>query len=322
MLFTQVTHPDDVSLDSHLFTELITGQRDDYHIAKRYYGKDGRLVWGNLTVSLVRDESGEPLFGIGMVEDITERKRAEEALRQTQGALAHLSRVMTVGELTASIAHEVNQPLAGVVTNGNACLRWLDRQVPDLEEARAAVERIIRDGHRASEVIRRIRALAKKADPQTAWLDINDVIHEVVALVLSEVRRHRVSLRMELSTALPPLLGDRVQLQQVILNLMINGIEAMSSVADRPRELLIRSGTQGSPGIFVAVRDSGIGLDPHNIARLFDAFFTTKPRGMGMGLSISRTIIEAHGGRLWTTPNEGHGATFQFTLPTGGERVS
>jgi C4-dicarboxylate-specific signal transduction histidine kinase len=262
------------------------------------------------------------MFAIAMVEDITERKRAEEALRQTQAALAHLSRVMTMGELTASIAHEVNQPLAGVITNGNACLRWLAREVPDLEEARAAVERIIRDGNRASEVIRRIRALAKKTDPQTAWLDINDVIHEVCTLLQSEVRKHRVLLRMALSTALPPLLGDRVQLQQVVLNLIINGIEAMSSVADRPRELLIQSGTQGAPGIFVAVRDSGIGLDPQHLARLFDAFFTTKPGGMGMGLSISRTIIEAHGGQLWATPNEGHGATFRFTLPTGGEHMS
>jgi PAS domain S-box-containing protein len=322
MPFTQVTHPDDVSLDSHLFTELISGQRDDYHIEKRYYGKDGRLVWGNLTVSLVRDESGEPLFGIGMVEDITERKRAEEALRQTQGALAHLSRVMTMGELTASIAHEVNQPLAGVVTNGNACLRWLAREVPDLEEARAAVERIIRDGHRASEVIRRIRALSNKTDPQTAWLAINDVIHEVIALVQSEVRKHRVALWTDLSSALPPVLGDRIQLQQVILNLLINGIEAMNPVTDRVRELQIRSYRHASDEVGVTVRDVGIGLDPENMARLFDAFFTTKPGGMGIGLSISRTIIEAHGGRLWATANDGHGATFQFILPASSERVS
>ena len=195
--FMQLTHPDDVELDWRLFTELISGQRDDYHIEKRYYGKDGRLVWGNLTVSLVRDERGEPLFGIGVVEDITERKRAEEALRHTQAALAHLSRVMTMGALTASVAHEVNQPLAAVVTNGNACLRWLAREVPDLAEARAAVERIIRDGHRAGEVIRRIRALTQKTEPHTAWLDLNEVIHEVVALMHSEVRKQRVALWTE-----------------------------------------------------------------------------------------------------------------------------
>jgi PAS domain S-box-containing protein len=321
MPFTQITHPDDVELDWHLFTELIRGQRDDYHIEKRYYGKDGRLVWGNLTVSLVRDERGEPLFGIGVVEDITERKRAEEALRQTQAALAHLSRVMTMGELTASIAHEVNQPLAAVVTNGNACLRWLARAVPDLAEARAAVARIIRDGHRASAVIQRIRTLAQKTDPQTAWLDINEVIHEVVALVHSEVRTHRVALWTELSAALPPVRGDRIQLQQVLLNLLLNGIEALQAVTDRVRELQIRSYRHASDEVGVAVRDAGIGLDAENLARLFNAFFTTKPGGMGIGLSISRTIIEAHGGRLWATPHDGHGATFQFTLPAGSARV-
>jgi PAS domain S-box-containing protein len=322
MPFTQLTHPDDVELDWHLFTELIRGERDDYHLEKRYYGKDGRLVWGNLTVSLVRDERGEPLFGIGVVEDITERKRAEEALRHTQAALAHVSRVMTMGALTASIAHEVNQPLAGVVTNGQACLRWLARAVPDLAEARAAVERIIRDGHRASEVIRRLRALTQKTEPQTAWLDLNDVIHEVSALVHSEVRKHRVALWTDLSPALPPVLGDRIQLQQVLLNLLINGIEALQAVTDRVRELQIRSYRHASDEVGVAVRDAGIGLDPENMARLFDAFFTTKPGGTGIGLAISRTIIEAHGGRLWATPHDGPGATFQFTLPAGSERVS
>jgi PAS domain S-box-containing protein len=256
-------------------------------------------------------------YHVAVVRDITERKRAEEALRQTQAELAHVTRVMTIGALTASIAHEVNQPLAAVVTNGNACLRWLAREVPDLEEARAAVERILREGNRAGEVIRRIRALAQKADAQNAWLDLNDVIHEVIALVHSEVRQQRVALRTELSAALPPVLGDRVQLQQVILNLVINGLEAMAAVTERPRELLIRSHQHEGDQVRVAVRDAGIGLDPQQMARLFDAFFTTKPGGMGMGLSISRSIIEAHGGRLWATPNDGPGATFQFTLPRG-----
>jgi PAS domain S-box-containing protein len=322
MPFTQITHPDDVPLDWHLFTELVRGHRDQYQLEKRYHRKDGTLVWGNLTVSLVRDERGEPLFGIAMVEDSTERKRAEEALRQTQAALAHLSRVMTMGALTASIAHEVNQPLAGVVTNGNACLRWLARAEPDLEEARAAVERIIRDGQRASTVIRRMRALAQRTDPQTAWLDLNDVIHEVIVLVHSEVRTHRVVLRTDLSAALPPVLGDRIQLQQVLLNLLINGIEAMYPVTDRTREVRIRSQRYEADTVLVAVQDAGIGLDPENMARLFDAFFTTKPGGMGIGLAISRTIIEAHGGRLWATPHDGPGATVQFTLPAGSERVS
>jgi signal transduction histidine kinase len=225
-----------------------------------------------------------------------------------------------MGELTASIAHEVNQPLAAVITNGNASLRWLAAPTPNLDEAREAVQRIIRDGHRAADVIQQVRALLRKTGPQKSWLDINDVIQEVLTLAHSEVGRPRVSLRTELAAGLPPVLGDRIQLQQVILNLVMNGMEAMSSVADRPRELLIRSGTHGPQGIFVAVRDSGIGLDAQTLERIFDAFFTTKPEGMGMGLSISRTIIEAHGGRLWATPHDGPGATFQLTLPMHGER--
>ena len=288
-------------------------------IESQHRRKDGSVFPVKINanyISLDRD------YHVAVVRDTTERKRAEEALRQTQAELAHVTRVMTMGALTASIAHEVNQPLAAVVTNGNACLRWLAREVPDLEEARAAVERIIRDGPRASEVIRRMRALAQRTDPQTAWLDLNDVIHEVIALVHGEVRQQRGVLRTELSAALPPVLGDRVQLQQVILNLVINGIEAMQAVTDRPREVHIRSHRHEANNVLVAVRDVGIGLDPENMARLFDAFFTTKPGGMGMGLSISRTIIEAHGGRLWATANDGHGATFQFTLPAGRERVS
>jgi PAS domain S-box-containing protein len=322
MPFTQFTHRDDVALDWQLFTELVRGQRNQYQLEKRYYHKDGRVVWGNLTVSLVRDERGAPLFGIGMAEDITERKRAEEALRQTRAELAHVTQVMTVGALTASIAHEVNQPLAAVVTNSNACLRWLAREVPDVEEARAAVERVIREANRANEVIRRIRALAQKTDPQAAWLDLNDVIREVVALMHGEARQQRVTLRTDLAGALPPVLGDRVQLQQVLLNLLINGIEAMQAVTDRPRELWIRSQRHDADAVLVAVQDSGIGLDPQRMARLFDPFFTTKPGRMGIGLAISRTIIEAHGGRLRATPNDGPGATFQFTLPLNSERPS
>jgi PAS domain S-box-containing protein len=278
----------------------------------RHRRKDGSVFPVEVNANYIRLDRD---YHVAVVRDITERKRAEEALRQTQAELAHVTRVMTMGALTASIAHEVNQPLAAVVTNGNACLRWLARAEPDLEEARAAVERIIRDGQRASEVIRRMRALAQKTDHQKAWLDLNDVICEVVALMHSEVRQQRVVLRTELSAALPPVLGDRVQLQQVILNLLINGIEGMQAVTDRPREVRIRSQRHEADTVLVAVQDTGIGLDPQQMARLFDAFFTTKPGGMGMGLAISRTIIEAHGGRLWASPNMGPGATFQFTLP-------
>jgi len=267
--------------------------------------------------------SGKPVFDAagrfagyrGVARDITERKRAEEALSVAQAELAHVSRVMTMGEMTASIAHEVNQPLAAIVANGDACLNWLGRTPPDLEKARAAVEQIILAAKRGGEVIGRIRALVKKTKAQKTSLDISEVAEEVAALVHGEARKHGVSLRTELAPALPPIEGDRVQLQQVILNLLMNGIEASEGVKDRPRELMIRSQLYSSDSVLLAVQDAGVGFDPDQMPRLFDAFFTTKPGGMGMGLSISRSIIEAHRGRLWASRNAGPGATFQFVLP-------
>jgi NO-binding membrane sensor protein with MHYT domain len=262
------------------------------------------------------------ILAFASVASLFERKRAEEALRQAQAELAHITRVTTLGELMASIAHEVNQPLAAVVTNSQACLRWLALETPRLDEARAAVERIARDGNRASEVIWRIRALAKKTEPQMAALDINDVIREAISLEQREMLSQRVSLRTELASALPPVLGDRVQLQQVVINLVMNAVEAMAPVTDRPREMLIRSQQDDANEVLVAVRDSGMGIDAENADRLFNAFFTTKGSGMGMGLSICRSIIVAHGGRLWVSPNADHGATFQFTLPSNSQSVS
>jgi C4-dicarboxylate-specific signal transduction histidine kinase len=244
----------------------------------------------------------------------TLRERGE-TLQKVQTELAHVSRVMTLGELTASIAHEVNQPLAAIVTNSNACLRWLGGVQPNFGEARQAVERIIKDSYRASEVISRIRTLVKKTPPRNDVVDLNEVIVEVLALAQSETRRSHVSLKQELATGLPPVCGDRVQLQQVILNLIINGLEAIVKSRESERELSISSGKDESNNLVVAVRDSGQGLDPANLERVFDAFFTTKADGMGIGLAISRTIVESHGGRLWATPNSPHGAVFQFTLP-------
>ena len=258
------------------------------------------------------------ILAFASVVSLFERKRAEEALRQAQANLAHVSRVMTLGELTASISHEVNQPLAAVVTNGQVCVRLLALETPRLDEIRAAVERIVRDANRASEVIQRIRALAKRTEPQMISLNINDVIREAILLVQRELLSHAVSLRTELSPALPPVLGDPVQLQQVVINLLVNGVEAMASITDRSREMLIRSQPHEAGQVLVAVLDSGIGIDSETAERLFSAFFTTKPSGMGMGLSISRSIIRAHGGRLWVSPNAGHGAAFQFTIPING----
>jgi signal transduction histidine kinase len=241
-------------------------------------------------------------------------RKAEEALRETQSELAHVTRVMTMGELAASIAHEVNQPLAGVVINGNACLRWLAGESPNLAEAREAAQRIIRDGTRASEIISRIRALAKKTSTPAERVDLNEAIREVLALCQGEARKHHVELRAQVAGDLPPVRGDRVLIQQVVLNLVLNGIEAMRDVQDHPRELVIRARGEADQ-VRVAVHDSGIGLAPQAPERIFDALYTTKPGGLGMGLSISRTIVENHGGRLAVVAQDGPGATFEFTLP-------
>jgi PAS domain S-box-containing protein len=255
-----------------------------------------------------------------------ERKQAEDALHHAQAELTHVTRVATLGEMTTSIAHEINQPLGAIVNSASACLRWLDAQ--KLEEARRSASRVIEEGHRAGKIIGRIRALVKKAPPRKDWLDINETIHEVITLARSEVQRNGVALDTRLSDDVhyvPLLLADRIQLQQVILNLMMNAIESMSGAGEGPRELLIRSGIAGiaeSKHVLVAVRDSGPGFDPKSLERLFDPFYTTKPQGLGMGLAICRSIIDAHGGRLWATANDDRGATFQFTLPITSRRMA
>jgi PAS domain S-box-containing protein len=249
-----------------------------------------------------------------------ERKRTEDALHQAQMELAHVTRVATLGEMSASIAHEINQPLGAIVNSASACLRWLEAQ--KLEEARRSVARVIGEGYRATEIIGRIRALAKKTPPRKDWLDVNETIHEVIVLAHSEVHRNGVALETQLSDDIPVILADRIQLQQVILNLMMNAIEAMSGAGEGPRQLVLRSGTDESRGVLVSVQDSGPGLDLKSLDHLFDAFYTTKTHGLGMGLAISRSLIEAHGGRLWATANAPHGAVFHFTLPIGTERVA
>jgi len=289
-------------------------ERGEWEGELTHITRQGTAIVVTSRQSLRRDERGVAAAILEINRDITERKRAEEALRKAQTELAHVTRVMTMGELTASIAHEINQPLSGIVTNASACRRWLAGATPNLDEARDAVGRILRDGNRASDVITRIRALVRKADEEKEQLDMNHAIQEVAALTQGEVGRNRVALRMELAADVPPVLGDRVQLQQVILNLVMNGVEAMASVADRPRELLIRSRQHELDKVLVAVQDSGIGIDQQNLEKIFNAFYTTKSQGMGMGLAISRSIVENHGGQLWAIPNDGPGATFQFTL--------
>ena len=267
------------------------------------------------TKSVLADESGKPYALFGISAEITERTKVESDLREMQAEMAHLNRVMTVGELTASIAHEINQPLAAIVMNGNAALRWLALDPPNLTRARDSAELIIRDGERASQVIARIRALLKKAPTAKTLLDVNEFVNEVVALTQSEIVRNNVHLRVDLADDLPKVPGDRIQLQQVMLNLIVNAVEAMLTIEDRQRALLITSGSLNDNAVQIAVSDNGMGIDPQTADHLFDAFSSTKPDGMGMGLAISRSIIEAHGGRLWTGANEGFGATFQFTLP-------
>ncbi|SEF10307.1 PAS domain S-box-containing protein [Rhizobiales bacterium GAS191] len=282
--------------------------------------RDGSEVTVASRWSLQRDERGRPTAILETNTDITGRKRAQETLAKAQAELAHVTRVATLGELTASIAHEVNQPLAGIVTNGEACLRWLERDVH--EEVKNAVERMISDGRRAGEVVRHLRELSRKGNTQNTPLNLDDVVEDALPLVQREVSNHRVSLALDLAGDLPMVLGDRVQLQQVIINLLVNAIQAMAPLADRPRELVIRTRQNETDQVLVMVQDSGPGIDPEIESQLFNAFFTTKSDGMGMGLSICRSIIEAHGGRVWASQNAEAGATFQFALPSHGKELS
>ena len=254
-----------------------------------------------------------------LIAEMAERKRAEEAYYEAQEELTRVTRMSALGALAASISHEVNQPLAAVVTNADACALWLSGEHPNLEEARAAVDSIAREGTRASDVIRRIRAMFMKSATERAPFDVNAMLREVVTLLEPQMIRSQVTLEAEFAADLRPAVGDRVQLQQVAMNLMLNGIEAMAEVTDRPRRLVVRSEMRNADEVLVAVRDAGVGIDPKNLRRLFDPFFTTKPQGMGMGLNISNSIVEAHGGRLSATVNADFGTTFQFTIPAAGE---
>jgi C4-dicarboxylate-specific signal transduction histidine kinase len=257
------------------------------------------------------------ILAFASVTSLFERQRAEEALRQARAELAHVNRVTTMGHLSASIAHEVNQPLTAAVTNAYAGLRWLDARPPDLEEVRKALDCIVNDGHRAADVVARIRALSKKTPQRKDGVEINHAILDVIALTRGEVVENRVSVQTQLAEGLPLVQGDRIQLQQVILNLIINAVEAMSGVSGGSRDLLIATGKDALSGVLVAVQDSGPGLNPESFDRLFDPFYTTKPGGMGMGLSICRSIVEAHGGRIWASRNARPGVTVQFTLSVG-----
>ena len=293
-----------------------------YDVEYRVARPNGELRIIHSQGDVTRDESGRPHRIFGTIQDITERKQAEEALREAQTELARVNRVATMGQLTASIAHEVSQPIGAAVMDARAALRWLGAHPPDLEEVRQALDHIVKSGNRAREVIGGIRALIKKAPARKRRFDLNEAILDVIALTRSEVLRHAVLLQTQLATGLPLIEGDRIQLQQVILNLIMNAVEAMSGIGEEAREVLISTETDPAGSVLVTVRDSGPGLDPTSVDRIFEAFYTTKPEGMGMGLAICRSIIEAHGGRLWASANESRGAVFQFTLPPERDETS
>jgi PAS domain S-box-containing protein len=309
----RMLHPDDRERVLKAWRESVANGMP-YEQEERHRRADGRYRCFLARGVPLKDSEGRIVRWYGTNTDIEDRRRAEAALRESQAELARVIRIATMGELTASIAHEINQPLGAVVTNGNAALRWLAGQPPDLEEAREAIERTIREGNRASDVIGRVRAALQKRPLQMERLDVNAVIREVLTLGDNELLKGGVTVQTELAGDVPAVLGDRVQLQQVLLNLILNGIDAMSTITNWPRQLLVKS-SKRPDGVLIQIQDSGEGVDPEQAARIFEPFFTTKPQGIGMGLSVSRSIVEAHGGRLWFTPGSSHGTVFQFTIP-------
>jgi signal transduction histidine kinase len=312
-LWLSRVHSDDAAYVRQMRERAAEDERDLAY-GYRLRMADGRIKFVHVVGRVFRDEAGGVEF-VGAAMDVTAIRLAEHELHKIRADLAHVARVTSLGELTASIAHEVNQPLGAVMFNAEACLSWLGCDPPNMNEVHAALKRIVRDGTRAGEVIRRIRALAKKTDLKMAPLNLNDVLSETLTLVQHELLGSGVALREEYASAPPIILADKVQLQQVILNLVINGIEAMQPITDRARELVIRSEQDDAQQVRVTVTDCGVGFSAAGARGLFNTFFTTKPSGMGMGLSICRSIVELHGGRIWAAPNVPHGATFQFTLP-------
>jgi C4-dicarboxylate-specific signal transduction histidine kinase len=312
-LVLQRVHPEDVALVKQTI-ERAAQDGMDFDFEHRLLMPDGSIKYVHIVAHALRDKSTALEF-VGAVMDVSERKRAEEALRQAQADLEQVSRLNTIGELTASLAHEVNQPIAAAVTDASTCLRWLTRDHPDLEEAREAASRMVMDATRAAEIIKRIRLLFNKSAPERESIDINEIIREMIVLLRNEATQYSIFFRTDLAEDLARVMGDRVQLQQVVMNLVINAIDAMKDV-DGTRELIIRSQQAEDGQLMVTISDNGIGLPPQQADQIFNAFFTTKPHGTGMGLRISRSIVESHGGRLWAGDNSPRGASFHLTVPT------
>ena len=306
-------HPEDLPL-LHDMIERARGAGTDFEYEHRLQMPDQSIKYLHMVAHGTRDQDGR-LEYIGAVQDVTQRRLSDQALSKVRSELAHMSRVTSLGVLTASIAHELNQPLSGIITNASTCLRTLEADPPNVDGARETARRTIRDGNRASDVITRLRALFGKHSATAESVDLNEATREVIALSLSELQRNRVMVRTELADDLPTVTGDRVQLQQVVLNLFLNASEAMSGIEDRPKELVVRTERDEGDRVRLSVQDTGVGVHPQDVEKLFEAFYTTKSSGMGIGLSVSRSIIESHHGRLWATPNSGSGATFAFSIP-------
>jgi PAS domain S-box-containing protein len=302
--------------------EAYEGQRRAYRLEKRYLRKDGSVMWADVSSVFVPASGNNTAFFSAVFVDRTERKQAEEALQKAQAELAHVSRVATMGELTASIAHEINQPLGAIANNAQAGLRFLATGSENLQDVKEALSDILKGADRVNGIIVRMRAMAKKAPPEMAQLNFKDIVADVLLCFQHELTRRHVEIELQLSKELPPVLADRVQLQQVLLNLVMNGVEAMNEVPEASRKIWVRaqpSEHNGSPAVLISVQDSGRGLKQADADRLFEAFYTTKSHGLGIGLAISRSIVEAHGGRLWLASTAGPGATFQFVLPATGQ---
>ena len=309
-------HPDDVKLfDKTIEEARATGS--DFEFQHRLLMPDNSIKYLRVVAQATHDHDGQ-LEYIAAVQDITERHLSEEAIDKARSELAHVTRVMSLGALTASIAHEVNQPLSGIITNASTCLRMLDADTPNVDGARETTRRTIRDANRASDVITRLRALFGHKNVVAESVDLNEITHEVIALLRNELQRNHVKVQFEIANDLPPVTADRIQLQQVILNLVQNASDAMDGVQDRPKQLVIKTDRDEEDGVRLSVQDCGAGIEPEAIEKLFQPFYTTKSNGMGIGLSVSRSIIDSHHGRLWATRNEGPGATFSFSIPHSG----
>ena len=307
--------PGEREINEALIKEMQEGKRQHFEMIKRLRRKNGKLIWISLYVFAITDWKSGANLTFGIAFDITEKKQAQDALQEMRAELARNARINQMVAMTGSIAHEINQPLSAIVANASAGLRWLERTTPDVDETRTVLREIVDEGHRAGEIIKGIRAMFRADDKSRVSVDLNELVREVLVLTQDERRNWQIELHSELDENLPSVTADRVQLQHVLFNLMTNAIDAMESVTDRNRILRVKSKPNGSAGVLITVEDSGIGIAPENINRIFSAFFTTKSHGMGLGLAICRSIVESHGGRLSASPNYPHGAAFQIVLP-------